>query len=52
MRGRATDTEETIARRLAKADYELGFAPQFDRRVVNEDLDRAADTVARIISEA
>lgn len=49
LRGRATDTEEVIARRLAKADYELGFAQQFDTRVVNDDLDRAAEEVAEKI---
>ncbi len=52
LRGRATDSEETITRRLAKADFELSFAPQFDRRVINEDLEKAAETVARLISEA
>lgn len=49
LRGRATDTEETIAKRLAKAEYELSFAPQFDCRVVNDDLDHASDQVRAII---
>lgn len=49
LRGRATDTEETICKRLAKADYELGFAPEFDVRVVNDDLERAVEEVRKII---
>lgn len=51
LRGRATDSEETILKRLAKAEYELGFAPRYDRQVVNDDIDRAAAEVAGIIRE-
>lgn len=51
LRGRGTDSEETILKRLAKAEYELSFAEQFDRRVVNDTLEHAADEVGRIISE-
>ena len=36
--GRATDTPEAIEQRIAKAEYELTFAPQFDHCVVNDDL--------------
>ncbi len=42
LRGRATDTEETIRRRLDKAAYELSFAPKYDATIVNDDLERAA----------
>ena len=41
LRGRGTDSEETIQKRLDKADYELSFAPKFDVVVVNDDLDTA-----------
>lgn len=41
LRGRGTDSEETIQKRLAKADFELGFAPQFDVVVVNDVLEDA-----------
>lgn len=47
--GRATDAPEVIEQRLAKAEYELTFAPKFDVVVVNDDLDKAeADTLAII----
>lgn len=49
--GRATDSPEVIEQRVAKADYELGFAPQFDFRVVNDDLDDAVDEARRIITQ-
>lgn len=49
--GRATDSPEVIEQRVAKADYELGFAPQFDFRVVNDDLDEAVESARRIIMQ-
>ncbi|MCI5662981.1 MAG: guanylate kinase [Mediterranea sp.] len=41
LEGRATDAPEVIADRVAKAAYELTFAPKFDRVIVNDDLERA-----------
>lgn len=41
LRGRATETEEKIAIRLAKADKELATAPQFDAIITNDNLDLA-----------
>ena len=41
LEGRGTDTPEAIADRLAKAEYELTFAPQFDHIIVNDDLETA-----------
>lgn len=38
LTNRGTDTPEVIEDRLAKAAYELTFAPRFDRVVVNDDL--------------
>ena len=38
---RATDDPEKIEQRVAKAEYEMGFAGQFDTIVVNDDLDAA-----------
>lgn len=49
LRDRATDSPEVIARRLAKAETELGYAPQFDARVVNDNLDRATAEVETLI---
>ncbi len=41
LEGRATDTPEVINDRIARAEYELSFAPQFDTIVVNDDLETA-----------
>lgn len=38
---RATDDPEKIEQRVAKAEYEMGFAGQFDTIVVNDDLNAA-----------
>ena len=47
LEGRGTDTPEVIEDRLAKAEYEMTFAPRFDRVVVNADLETAkAETLA------
>lgn len=49
LRGRATDTDETIAKRLGKAEYELSFADRYDCRVINDDIERASEEVAELI---
>lgn len=45
LRGRGTDDDATICKRLAKAEYEMGFAPLYDRDVVNDDIDHCAAEV-------
>ena len=51
--GRATDTPEVIESRIAKAEFELGFAKKFDVIVVNDDLEKAKadalDTIKRFL---
>ncbi|MDE7343961.1 MAG: guanylate kinase, partial [Muribaculaceae bacterium] len=49
LRGRGTDAEDRILKRLAKAEYELSFADRYDCRVVNDDLERASAEVAELI---
>jgi len=41
LRLRGTDSDEMIAKRVAKAGYELTFAPRFDVIIVNDDLGEA-----------
>ncbi|MDE6017264.1 MAG: guanylate kinase [Muribaculaceae bacterium] len=52
LKGRGTDAENVIKKRLEKADFELSFAPQFDVSVVNDNLDKAVEEVKKIIIEA
>jgi guanylate kinase len=49
LRSRGTESDASIAERLAKADWELEQAPMFDHTVVNDDLERASGEVAAII---
>ena len=49
LEGRATDTPEAIQERLAKAEYELTFAPQFDRVIVNDDLETAKQNTLQLV---
>ena len=48
LRGRGTDSEEAIARRLGNALGELRQAGQFDSLIVNDDLDTAADELRAV----
>ena len=45
LRKRATDSEEVILERVAKAKKEISFADKFDIRVVNKDLEVAVDEI-------
>lgn len=49
--GRATDSEEMIEKRLAKAEWEMEFAPKFDVRIVNDNLDEAVEETIRVVTE-
>ena len=46
LTNRGTDDRDEIARRLAKAGYEMNFAPQFDDVVINDDFNKAVEDVA------
>lgn len=48
---RGTDGEEVINDRIAKAEYELTFAPEFDIVIRNEDLDKAKSEALSVIKE-
>ena len=41
LKNRGTDSAEMIAKRVAKASYELTFAPRFDVVIVNDKLEEA-----------
>lgn len=49
LESRATDTPEAIAERLAKAEYELTFAPMFDHVIVNDDLEQAKQETLKLV---
>ncbi len=50
LRGRGTDDEAEVARRLAVAEQELAAQPEFAHVVVNDDLERALAELTEIVS--
>ena len=51
LEGRATDTPDVIESRIAKAEYELSFADQFDVVVINDNLETARLEAFNIIKD-
>ena len=50
--GRGDTSAEMIEKRLAKAEYEMSFKPQFDRVIVNDDLPNAFAQLDKLIAES
>jgi guanylate kinase len=50
--GRGTETEEEVETRLARVQYELSKADEYDYVVVNDDLERAIEEVNALIDKA
>ncbi len=48
---RGTDSQKVIEDRLAKAEYEMSFAPQFDVTICNDDYDRAKTEILKLVSD-
>ena len=51
LRGRKTETEEAIQRRLEQADQELALADRYRYRVINDDVDRAVLETCNILTQ-
>jgi guanylate kinase len=51
LEGRGTDEASVIESRLAKAEFELGFANKFDVVIINDDLEEARDRALKILRE-
>ena len=50
LRGRKTDSEAVIARRLKDALGDMTHWDEFDHVIVNDDFDRALDRLAAVVS--
>ena len=50
LRERATESEESIQKRLFKANFEMSFQDQFDVVLVNEDLDTALNEAETLVT--
>jgi guanylate kinase len=51
LRGRGTDNEKKIKERLTKATKELDLANQFDKVIVNDDLETAKEEVGKAVHD-
>ena len=51
LESRATDAPGVIDQRIARAEFEIGFADKFDKVVVNDNLDKAKNEVLEIIND-
>ncbi len=49
LTSRASDSPENIQKRVAKAEKEMTFAPQFDKTIVNKDIDKAVEETEAVI---
>jgi guanylate kinase len=51
LKGRGTESEQKIAERLERLDYELSKAPLYDEVVINDDLSNAVRQIQQIIAK-
>ena len=51
LQGRNTETEEDLEKRLARAEMEIGLSGEFDKVVLNDDLDTAVSQVEEAIRQ-
>jgi guanylate kinase len=46
---RGSENEESLLKRISKAEYELSFAPSFDALIVNDDLTVKCAEIVEIV---
>ncbi len=51
LESRGTETAESLAARVNKAAYELSFKDQFNKLIINDQLERACAEAAGIVSD-
>lgn len=51
LESRGTETAESMATRLSKASYEMSFSHQFNKTIINRDLDLACLETEKAIKE-
>jgi len=49
LKNRGTESEESLKRRIDKATYELSFEQNFDKTIVNTDLEEAQNEAKQIV---
>ncbi|MDN3686936.1 guanylate kinase [Cyclobacterium jeungdonense] len=51
LRGRGTESEESLSRRIYKAKFEMGFEDRFDITLINEDLEVSFKEAEKLVRE-
>ncbi len=51
LNDRGTESEESLSRRLYKAQFEAKFEPQFDLSILNDDFERSSQEAVTLVSE-
>ena len=51
LKNRGTENDASLKKRLAKAEYELSFAQQFDKIVLNDDLKTAQQEMIDLVRD-
>ena len=51
LESRGTDSIETINARIAKAEQEMTYAPQFDVIIKNDNLEEAKEKAIKVVTE-
>ncbi len=51
LRDRGTENEDSLAKRIKKAAWEIEYATRFDVRVINDDLETAVDEAYNLVAE-
>ena len=51
LKKRGSETDHSLEERISKAALELTFAPQFDRIIINENLDTATKELMHVVEE-
>ena len=51
LESRGTETEESLAARVNKASYEISFKDQFDKSIINDNLQAAREKAVVIVQE-
>jgi guanylate kinase len=51
LKGRGTESDDSISRRMFKVKFEMGFQDQFDYILLNDDLEKTLLTAEKLVDE-
>jgi guanylate kinase len=51
LESRGTESAESLATRINKASYEMSFSHQFNKTILNDDLEKACAETEQVIKD-